>query len=93
MVNYSLNKTSIFLSGIKQRHLKKKRNWWSNALMQSMILALMHNILAKRVNEHYNGEIWREISITRKWFQVKEQRKKRKKGHQLLSLFKVKVLQ
>ena len=78
MVNYSLNKTSVFLSGIKQRHLKK-RNWWSNALMQSMILALMHNILAKRVNEHYNEEIWREISITRKWFQVKAQGKKDKK--------------
>ena len=33
--------------------------------MQSMILALMHNILAKRVNEHYNGEVWRDISITK----------------------------
>lgn len=62
--------------------------------MQYMILALMCNILAKRVNEHYNGEIWREISITKEVVprKAQEKKKKRKKGYQLLSLFKGKVL-
>ena len=47
--------------------------------MQYMILALMCNILAKRVNEHYNGEIWREISITKEVVPRKAQEKKKKK--------------
>lgn len=39
----------------------------------------MCNILAKRVNEHYNGEIWREISITKEVVPRKAQEKKKKK--------------
>ena len=61
--------------------------------MQSMILALIHNILAKRVNEHYNGEVWRDISITKEVISSESTgKKKRIKGHQFLSLFKGKVL-
>lgn len=78
MVNYSLKQNiHIFKSDIKQRHLK--RNCSSNALMQYMTLALMCNILAKRVNEHYNGEIWREISITKEVVPRKAQEKKKKR--------------
>lgn len=47
--------------------------------MQSMILALIHNILAKRVNEHYNGEVWRDISITKEVISSESTGKKKNK--------------
>lgn len=86
MVNYSLNKTSVFLKVTLNKDSLKK-NCWSNALMQSMILALMHNILAKRVNEHYNGEVWRDISITKEVIPSESTGKKKKNKRTSISEF------
>ena len=55
--------------------------------MQSMILALMHNILAKRVNEHYNGEVWSDISITKEVIPSESTGKKKKNKRTSISEF------